>query len=64
MKKIYIKPESIRMQVANERLLTNHSEPEGTGWVGAKENNDFFDDEPFGDLWDDDPVDDPFSTGE
>lgn len=52
------------MQVANERLLTNHSEPEGTGWVGAKENNDFFDDEPFGDLWDDDPVDDPFSTGE
>lgn len=33
-------------------------------WVGAKENGGIFDEEPFGDLWDDEPVEDPFSTGE
>lgn len=33
-------------------------------WFGAKENGGIFDEEPFGNLWDDEPVDDPFSTGE
>lgn len=36
-------------------------EGEGTGWGGAKENGGFFDEEPFGSLWDEDPVEDPFS---
>ena len=52
------------MQVANEHLLKNHSEPEGGSWVGAKENEGFFDDDPFGSLWDDDPVEDPFAIGD
>ena len=38
MKKKYIKPEAFCMQVANEHLLKNHSEPEGGGWVGGKTN--------------------------
>lgn len=65
MKKNYIKPEAFCMQVANERLLTNHSEPEGGGWVGGKENEAvFFDDAPFGSLWEDEPVEDPFAIGD
>ena len=65
MKKKYIKPEAFCMQVANEHLLKNHSEPEGGSWVGGKENETvFFDDDPFGSLWDDDPVEDPFAIGD
>lgn len=44
-------------------LFGGESEPDEDSqdpWVGAKENNDFFsDEEPFGDLWDDD---NPFDT--
>jgi hypothetical protein len=39
---------------------------EGNGiiYVGAKENDGLFDDDPFGSLWDDDPVEDPFAIGD
>ena len=44
-------------------LFGGESEPDEDSqdpWVGAKDNSGFFDD-PFGSLWDDDPVEDPFS---
>jgi len=65
MKKIYIKPDTYSVQMTNEQLLRWNSEPEGGSWVGGKENEDvFFDDTPFGSLWDDDPVEDPFAIGD
>ena len=42
-------------------LFTESQEEENKDpWIGAKENDGFLDD-PFGSLWDDEPVEDPFS---
>ena len=63
MKKEYITPECYSL-VAENPIMVSNSEEEATYNIGAKENNDFFDDEPFGDLWDDEPVEDPFSIND
>jgi hypothetical protein len=34
-----------------------------SGWAGAKEYGGLFDEEPFGDLWEE-PVEDPFAIGD
>lgn len=41
--------------------FSEEKEPGGSSWGGAKENSGFFDEEPFGSLWDEEPVEDPFS---
>ncbi len=64
MKREYIKPESFPFEVETI-IMENMSEPEETENIGAKENETvFFDDAPFGSLWDDDPVEDPFAIGD
>ena len=64
MKKVYIKPDCFSM-AAESVLLVSNSEPEVTGNIGAKENETvFFDDAPFGSLWEDDPAEDPFAIGD
>ncbi len=64
MKRVYIKPESYPFEVETVIMMKN-SEPEVTETIGAKTNEDFFfDDAPFGSLWDDDPVEDPFAIGD
>lgn len=57
MKKIYIKPNT---ETVNVRLFSSVLEDIGyegnskyTNELGAKENDFFFEDENFGDLWDD-----------
>ena len=57
MKKIYIKPNS---ETVNVRLFSSVLEDPGlegdskyTNELGAKEQGDFFEDDNFGDLWDD-----------
>lgn len=65
MKKIYIKPESFEV-VLKDKIMFNDgdSEPGITENIGAKENDFIFDEEPFGDLWDEpnESVEDPFSV--
>jgi hypothetical protein len=64
MKREYIKPVCFPFEVENIIMECN-SEDEVTYNIGAKENEDFFfDDVPFGSLWDDDPVEDPFAIGD
>jgi hypothetical protein len=66
MKVLYIKPvcETYEMKF-QENFLGENSEPEESGWLEGKENETvFFDDAPFGSLWDDDPVEDPFAIGD
>lgn len=63
MKKEYIKPVCFSF-LAESILMESNSEPEVTHNIGAKENEGFFDDDPFGSLWDDDPVEDPFAIGD
>lgn len=71
-KEIYIIPETtvVKLQLYGS-VLDDHgdfdvvsNEGNGTGYVGGKENDGFFDDVPFGSLWDDDPVEDPFKLDE
>lgn len=66
MKKSYIKPKTEAFFLLAEKLMLSNSEEEWGSWIGAKENNEdsFFDDVPFGSLWDDDPVEDPFAIGD
>ena len=69
MKKIqYIAPQTevvvlrLSAPLTLDDLFTESQEEESKDpWVGAKENGGFFDEEPFGSLWDDEPVEDPFS---
>lgn len=63
MKREYIKPVCFSF-LAESILMERNSEPEVTYNIGAKENEGFFDDTPFGSLWDDDPVEDPFAIGD
>lgn len=74
MKKEYIEPRTdivlLRLSDPYMRLddvIGGESSPgEGnaTGWATGKEVESFFDDVPFGSLWDDDPVEDPFKLDE
>jgi hypothetical protein len=75
MKKMnYIKPSTsvVTLRVSDPVLYEgtgdlfegSHGEASGIGHVGGKENDGFFDDVPFGSLWDDDPVEDPFKLDE
>ena len=66
MKKVYIKPETETMFLFTEGLMKSNSEEEWGSWIGGKENEDvFFDDAPFGSLWDDnEPAKDPFAIGD
>jgi len=60
MKKEYITPECFSI-VTDNPIMVSNSEEEVTYNIGAKENGGFFDEEPFGSLWDEEPVEDPFS---
>ena len=73
MKKNYLKPgtEIVNIRLYGSVLEREHDgmdvvSGEGNGiiYVGAKENDGLFDDDPFGSLWDDDPVEDPFAIGD
>lgn len=62
MRNQYIKPESFCFAMESMNIMAESDpEPEISGDVGAKENGGFFDGDPFGDLWEDEPVEDPFS---
>lgn len=71
MKKRYIEPQTavVLLKLSEPYMVlddvigggSNPGEGNGTGWAGAKENGGFFDEEPFGSLWDEEPVEDPFS---
>lgn len=73
MRKNYMKPgtEIVNIRLYGSVLEREHDgmdvvSGEGNGiiYVGAKENDGLFDDDPFGSLWDDDPVEDPFAIGD
>lgn len=67
-KQIYITPETevVRLHVSDPVLeigdlfVDSAEEDHHEWWVGGKENGGIFDETPFGSLWDDDPVEDPF----
>lgn len=72
-KKAYIYPmtEVVHLQLSYEVMLddlfgqfSEEKEPNTSSWGGAKENGGLFDEIPFGSLWDDDPVEDPFQLDE
>lgn len=50
IKKYYIVPQTRTLPFNAERLLTRASEPEWTGWMGGKTNDDFEEVEENGDL--------------
>lgn len=72
MKKIlYIAPQTevvvlrLSAPLTLDDLFTGSQEEENKDpYAGAKENDGLFDDDPFGSLWDDDPVEDPFAIGD
>lgn len=73
MRKNYMKPgtEIVNIRLYGSVLEREHDgmdvvSGEGNGiiYVGGKENGTIFDDDPFGSLWDDDPVEDPFAIGD
>ncbi len=51
MKKRYIRPETDKIILCNERLLTYNSEEEWGSWIGAKENDFAFEDIDDEDPW-------------
>ena len=72
MKKIlYIAPQTevvvlrLSAPLTLDDLFTESQDEESKDpWVGGKENDGFFDVEPFGSIWDDEPVEDPFAIGD
>ena len=68
-KQYYISPDTqvVKLNISDPVLVVgdlfegSSEEESHDWWVGAKENGGFFDEEPFGSLWDEEPVEDPFS---
>lgn len=72
-KSIYITPETevVLLNLTDTVMLddlfggeSEQGEDNQSPWAGGKEFGGIFDEEPFGSMWDDEPVEDPFAIGD